>query len=393
MTHVVSCHFNLQAYHAARYNAFLRQAGPDTSLTALLLHATADYNLVEQRMRAGDAFEVMWPQHGGLDPTTLLRRLDALRPDLLLFLGGYSTRVLRQIIKHGRERHLPLVLCTESKRDDAPRRLHREWVKSRIVAQFDAFLAGGPAHRDYLVELGAPRDAVFLGYDVVDNDFFASGAARVRAGEGPRLAALTARDGYFLASNRFIARKNLERLVLAYAEYRRRVERPRDLVLLGDGPERSRLEHTIRERAVAGVHLPGFARHEDLPDYYGRAGCFVHAATVEQWGLVINEAAASGLPILASATAGATAELVHEGVNGFRFDPSCVQRIAEALCRFEALDEREREDMGRASARIAARFNPEIFARGLTDAISAARARARSRRARLGRLDRLLLSL
>src|SRR5262249_2927555 len=120
-------------------------------------------------------------------------------------------------------------------------------------------------------------------------------------------------ENYFLASARFVEKKNLPRLISAYAEYRRRssayvkatadmeggsqkseVSESKalwDLVLLGDGPLKTDLCRLISDlRLNEHVHLPGFKQYEELPVYYGLAKAFVHVSTIEQWGLVVNEA-------------------------------------------------------------------------------------------------------
>src|ERR1043166_3960267 len=107
-----------------------------------------------------------------------------------------------------------------------------------------------------------PRAGIFTGYDVVDNDHFARRAeeirnSRLRPGYGGQ-AAFEIRtnyglpENYFLASARFIEKKNLPRLIRAYAKYRQNSEvrgnPPWDLVLLGDGPLRGTLNSQLSDR-------------------------------------------------------------------------------------------------------------------------------------------------
>ena len=62
---------------------------------------------------------------------------------------------------------------SESQAIDRPGVWWKELIKTRRVRQFDAALVGGPSHRDYLVQLGMPADRIALGYNAVDNDYFA----------------------------------------------------------------------------------------------------------------------------------------------------------------------------------------------------------------------------
>src|SRR5206468_3929765 len=115
--------------------------------------------------------------------------------------------------------------------------------------------------------------------------------------------------------------KNLSRLIRAYHLYREQdTVEPWDLVLVGGGPEEISLRRQVNESALKGVWFAGTRQIDDLPIYYALAKCFVLPSVSEPWGLVVNEAMASGLPVLVSDRCG-SAELVQNGNNGFVFDP------------------------------------------------------------------------
>ena len=94
------------------------------------------------------------------------------------------------------------------------------------------------------------------------------------------------------------------------------------------------------------VILAGFKQYDELPAYYGLASAFVHASTTEQWGLVVNEAMASGLPVLVSDRCGCAPDLVEDGVNGFTFDPYDVEALAGLMQRVAAMTDERRQAMG-----------------------------------------------
>ena len=77
-------------------------------------------------------------------------------------------------------RGIPMVVMSESSRQDEPRTWWKEAIKRRIVDLYSAALVGGQRHVEYLVELGMPRERVFTGYDVVDNDYFGRRTAEIR---------------------------------------------------------------------------------------------------------------------------------------------------------------------------------------------------------------------
>jgi glycosyltransferase involved in cell wall biosynthesis len=265
------------------------------------------------------------------------------------------------------------VLMSESTAEDAPRRFWREAVKKRIIRLCGAALVGGSRHRDYLVTLGLPPHRIFTGYDVVDNRHFWVGAHEARRDEGRWRAHLGVPQQYFLASARFEEKKNLFRLLQAYAAYRNGAPGARwGLVLLGDGALRERLEELRGELGLDGsVVMPGFRAYTELPVFYGLASAFIHASTVEQWGLVVNEAMAAGLPVIVSDRCGCAPDLVEPGRNGFLFDPYDVTALARLMHKV-ASGECNLETMGSSSREIIRRWSPDTFAEGLRKAVEAA---------------------
>jgi glycosyltransferase involved in cell wall biosynthesis len=262
-----------------------------------------------------------------------------------------------------------------------------------------------------------PEERVALGYNMVDNDFFAERPASAN-GSGENADKLKALDAdrlaldsglpigpYFLASNRFVERKNLGRLVEGYKIFQDSVFRLQGaektcvwpLVLLGDGELRGELEAQCVELGVqvfriqdsvfssAGredlklnsyklktspgggcVVFAGFRQIGELRAFYAGAGAFVHPALEEPWGLVINEAMASGLPVLSSRNVGAAEELVQEGKTGFLFDPGDVNSIAESLFKMFSMSEAERHKMGVEAREMLERKVPSrAFGEGL----------------------------
>lgn len=294
--------------------------------------------------------------------------LDAIRPEVVA-VSGWSQPLSLVVLRHCLRRRWPAVVMSESARDDMSRRWWREAVKRRIVQLYSGALVGGARHRQYLCELGIAADEIEDGYDVVDNDQFADAAHRTRERADEWRCRFALPDRFFLASARFVEKKNLPGLLEAYAIYRSRTaprSEPWKLVLLGDGPLREHILGSIHARGLATeVLLPGFIQYQALPRYYGLAGAFVHPSTTEQWGLVVNEAMAAGLPVIVSRRCGCAPDLVQEAVNGFTFDPEDPAGLAQLLARVADLGLREREEMGRMSQKIIGAWSPDRFADGL----------------------------
>ncbi|MBL8564835.1 MAG: glycosyltransferase family 4 protein [Hyphomicrobiaceae bacterium] len=298
-------------------------------------------------------------------------KLSTIRPDAIAASGWTAPENL-VALAHGREHRIPVIVMSESQSDDAPRSLLRELVKRKVVSQFDAALVGGSPHAEYVARLGIDRKRIHFGYNAVDNDHFCRGAGVARASADATRLKHGLPKSYLLASARFVTKKNLPNLIAAYCAARREVADAPDLVILGDGPERASIESAI----VAGgdsrhVHLPGFRGYEDLPEFYGLAEAFAHVSTVEQWGLVINEAMAAGVPVIVSNRCGAARSVVDHGVSGILTGTE-VSEITRSLLQFLKLTPRERAAMGRAAASAIADWGPDRFGTGLKRAVESA---------------------
>lgn len=291
----------------------------------------------------------------------LYSNLTASSPDIVV-ISGYARPAMLSALFWCLWHRKPTILLSATTEYDAPRSWWKERLKSLIVRQYKAALVGGKPQKRYLVNLGMASDAIFLGYNVVGNDTF----------DPDKIKSLVSPldKPYFLAINRFIPKKNLTLLISAYAAYRQAVgENAWHLVLCGDGYLRSQLEQQIKNLSLNEfIHLPGFLQQDELLPYFAHASCFVHASTHEQWGLVVNEAMAAGLPVIVSNRCGCFEDLVIEGVNGFGFDPENSQELTSLMLKIGS-EEIDCEKMGQAALKHIQKFSPEYFAQGLTQAV------------------------
>lgn len=363
-------------YFDARYRALLEE-NPSWELHALYVGERKAVYAFERNLRTARGrltehdFGV---EAGEVRAGAAWTKIREIRPDVVA-VSGYGVPGMWKIILGCWWRRIPVILYSDSKEDDAPRVWWKESVKKLLLRLCSSALVAGTPHAAYLCKLGFPREKIFTPYDVVDVAYFAEEADRIRR------SAVRDRDlpgRYFLAVARFVPTKNLPALVNAYALYReecRKQEMPAwSLVLLGDGPLRSEILASITEKKLADwVHLPGFRQYPAMPTYFAQAEAFIHASVVEQWGLVVNEAMASSLPILLSAQCGCACDLLREGENGFGFDPRNVEAMAAAMMKMQLLSEEKRRQMGaRAHERVAESYGLKAFAHGFRDAARAA---------------------
>lgn len=130
-----------------------------------------------------------------------------------------------------------------------------------------------------------------------------------------------------LAAGRLVPEKNMRGLLRAFA--RVAVSHPAHLVILGEGPERTVLEEDVASLGLEGrVHLPGYMA--DPWPLYRTAACFATASRLESFSMVVAEALAYGLPVVATDSPGPR-EVLADGQFGTLVPPDDEAALAEAL--------------------------------------------------------------
>ena len=139
--------------------------------------------------------------------------------------------------------------------------------------------------------------------------------------------------------------------------YRRVCERRSDcaLLIVGDGELEGELREGIAEHGLRGARLLGFRQGEELLAVYAAADLFVLPSRQEPWGVVVNEAAAAGLPLLVSDAVGAGRDLVEPGGNGEVVGAGDVDGLTERWLAL--LDSGRLEEMGARSRAIVSHWD------------------------------------
>ena len=363
----------LAPYSIPRFTA-LQSLRRDDHLSVMALGATERIRKW-QVQKASVEFEYAEAFPGetveNIAPHALVERvtgwLDDSDPEAVV-IAGYYYPAMRAAARWARRRGRASIFMGDSQWVDQRRIALREWAKGWWVRRnYDAAFAAGERTVEYLMRMGFPREWIWTGYDVVDNQAFAAGASVARSQEESLRNRLGLPQRYFLFVGRFAPEKNVFRLLEAYASYRQVAgRRAWGLVLVGGGP----LEKELRARAqeLRDVVFAGFQQGDAISLYYGLASSLVLPSISETWGLVVNEAMAAGLPVLVSQRCGCVPELVQDGENGFVCDPLDIEDLARLLgvMSSETVDGAK---MGEASRQIVARYTPETWAQTLADCI------------------------
>jgi glycosyltransferase involved in cell wall biosynthesis len=184
------------------------------------------------------------------------------------------------------------------------------------------------------------------------------------------VAALTA-GPVLLCVGRFTAVKRLGVLVRAWSRATPHFTEPASLVLLGGYPGEWEGEHpldVIRETGAQRVFLAGWHGHDELPAFFSAADAVVLASVREQFGSVLVEGMACGLPAIAVDRLG-PADIVHDGQTGWLVEPDDERALADALVACVAEPVQRRRRGRRAWRDVRERFSWPALAAGLAEVL------------------------
>lgn len=200
-----------------------------------------------------------------------------------------------------------------SKFDDYPRKLRREFIKSILYAPYKGVISSGNRSCDYMRFMGFEQDEIRSAYNTVSLE-----RIRTLAGIPPAPQGTPFRDRHFTIVARMVAKKNISMILKAMKIHAEQVPNPRSLHIFGTGPLEAELRHQAREAGIAQlVHFRGFLQTQDISRAYGNSLALLLPSIEEQFGNVVPEAQAMGLPVILSDNCGSRDLLVRSGVNGF----------------------------------------------------------------------------
>ena len=233
-----------------------------------------------------------------------------------------------------------------------------------FLRRLDACLSVGTLSEEYFRYYGARR--IYRVPHFVDNEFFATIGRTGRTRENLRAQWKIPRDAFVCSFvGKLIPRKRPLDLVRAAA--RNGVH----LIFAGDGAIRAECEREAHRLGVSATFL-GFVNQSGLPDVHACADVFSLPSEIETWGLVVNEAMASGLPVVVADTVACGRDLVIEGETGFVHRVADVDSLARVLAATREASASGRR-MGESARSFIQRYNANSSADALVQAVRLAR--------------------
>lgn len=376
-------------YHAPWFRALAAQ--PDIDLEVLFCHRATQ----RDQANAGFGLEFDWDV-SLLDgyPSRFLRNT-ARKPSLNTFNGldtpdvraivaeekfdavivnGWNYQSAWQTMRACWRTRTPVMVRSDShlltERSPA-KRLAKLPLYRWFIPKLDACLPVGTWSRDYFLYYGAKPARVFTVPHVVDVECFRKEAERLR----PKRSELRGKwlldeeAIVFLFVGKFIPKKRPLDFVNAIVKANSNGTRIMGL-MVGDGPLRATCDHAV-ENSNAPVRFTGFLNQSEISQAYAVADALVLPSDGgETWGLVVNEAMASGRPCFVSDAVGCGPDMIVTGKTGEIFPLGNTERLA-ALLSSHATQRDHLQRMGAMAEQQMARHSTGAAVEGVRQAVDA----------------------
>jgi glycosyltransferase involved in cell wall biosynthesis len=271
-------------------------------------------------------------------------------------INGWSFKSEWQAIRACWKARVPMMIRGDSTLlDSRPvhTRIAKRLLLGRWIPRFDRYLTVGKLNEKFYESYGAAPDRFVPVRHFVDNELFASRAEkeRTRRAELRRAWGIDESAFVFLFAGKLMQKKKPVDAVYALAQVSRRERKPH-LLIAGEGELREECSVAAAKLGVS-VSFAGFLNQSRMPEAYAAADVLVlPSAYQETWGLVVNEAMASGLPAVVSDTVGCAPDLIIPGETGEVFSAGDIDEFASKMQKYLDAPEESRRQGARASQHI-----------------------------------------
>jgi glycosyltransferase involved in cell wall biosynthesis len=261
-----------------------------------------------------------------------------------------------------------LIWATLSEHSERGWGMWRTLLRRLILRRADGVMVNGESGARYIARFGVPEDRIFRVNQPVDARLFAAPPRRRPAESFSRL----------LYVGSLSERKGLAGFLRLLAGWARSNPGHRlEICWVGDGDQRETLANMALPSNLA-QEFHGNVPYAELPAYYADADALIFPSLLDEWGLVVNEAMAAGLPVLGSIYSQAVEELVRDGETGWVFDPLAAESVLRALDRAFATTPAALVAMRQAAQRRSLALTPATASERMAAAIDRAGGRPRS---------------
>jgi len=250
----------------------------------------------------------------------------------VIIIGGISDATMQIACLMARLQEKPMILWSEETGFAQPLAgMVSNPLRRWFLRTSSAVIVPGTAAREFVTQLGATPERVFVAPNAINNMALRSVSSALRRNRTEWKERLGLRsDKVILYVGQLIQRKGLECLLNAYAAVRDH-HHDAGLVIVGEGESRRSLERLCADRSIEDVTFTGWVAEDQKLVYYAISDVFVLPTFRDVWGFVVNEAMACGLPVVCTTATGSARDLIFPAVNGFMVEAGHVGQLARAI--------------------------------------------------------------
>lgn len=231
-------------------------------------------------------------------------RLSAFKPDVVVTTGFNPSHLIAFLYARcHRIRHVAMTDGTDVSEAKLGG-LHR-WVRRRVFQRTQAFVGASNGAYKLFEQYGVSRHRMFKSHLCANNEAFAGHHAIAKRFD-------------FIYCGRFVGIKNPLFALRVAQQCAVRLGRTVHIALVGSGemePDMRALADTMSPQVQAT--FVGFAKQDELPQWYGASKILLFPTSWDPWGVVANEACAAGVPVLVTPVAGVADEIIKDQINGY----------------------------------------------------------------------------
>jgi glycosyltransferase involved in cell wall biosynthesis len=266
------------------------------------------------------------------------KRLNEINPDYLV-AGGVaftSGAIGLQWAKYNKKK---ILIFDDTKHSKSTRNNINKFIKQTLTKQADAFLVPSHDYDEEYINWGVNKIDLYYGLNCVNNNFYSK-----------RMRNASEFKNIFVCIARLVPIKNIDGLLLAWQNIEMMCPKYR-LLIIGDGPQYLSLKNMIERLNLSSVTLLGALNSRNIAKILSESEALILPSFSEGWGMVVNEAMASGIPVISSTRVNASSTLLIEGANGYYFNPYSIDEITNAIIKYINTSQDKKLEMSR-NARI-----------------------------------------
>lgn len=323
-------------------------------IEALVADRKADVLLIRYPVNAEAPFRFTFPDtvriadRRDFGASELEAAVKNFNPEIIL-CSGWNDKAYTAVCRKWKAKGIPVVLAMDNKWQGTLKQYAAcALAPFTLLKTFSHCWVPGESQKIYAGKLGFRNDRIATGFYSCDFKHFSEVYSDSVFKSNMHF------PHRFVYAGRYYDFKGIQDLWNAFVVFKQATKSDWKLICLGTGD--------ITPVVHPDIEHKGFLQPDEMAEFMKGGGVFVMPSRIEPWGVVVQEYASAGFPLLVSDCVGAASAFLHEAKNGYSFTAGDVSSIAKALEKVSRLSDENLFRMSASSHLLASVFTPEIWA-------------------------------